>query len=383
MDLKKIRKEAEISQYLFDKASRKKIPLSGTFELSPVCNFTCKMCYVRKTLEEVRKSERKMLTYEKWIEIARQMQANGMLYLLLTGGEPFLLPDFWKLYEELGQMGFLISINTNGSLIDEKAIERLKKNCPTRVNVTLYGASDGTYESLCGAKGMFAKVDQAITAMKEAKIPVKLNCSLTPYNICDLERIVRYADEKELLLSATTYMFPPVRRDASMVGKNERFTPEEAAYYNLKRFRLQYGEEEYFQYLERLVKGIAAPPGLEESCVDIRDGSVRCRAGTASYWVTWDGWMTPCGMMSEPKVDLVEVSAMDGFRKINELCGKMKLSGVCEKCQNHPICNACAAVAVTETGEFGGIPKYLCANIAATQKLAEEELTNTKNKKSI
>ena len=40
--------EPRLTQYLFDRASRTLTPLSGTFELSPVCNLACKMCYVRK-----------------------------------------------------------------------------------------------------------------------------------------------------------------------------------------------------------------------------------------------------------------------------------------------------------------------------------------------
>lgn len=91
-------------------------------------------------------------TPDFWLELARQAKEQGMLYLLLTGGEPFLYPDFWMLYEELVKMGFVISINSNGSLIDEKIIEKLKKYPPARINITLYGASDETYERLCGIK---------------------------------------------------------------------------------------------------------------------------------------------------------------------------------------------------------------------------------------
>ena len=48
-----------ISDYLFRKASARKIPLQGAFELSPVCNFSCKMCYLRKTLEQIAQSGKK------------------------------------------------------------------------------------------------------------------------------------------------------------------------------------------------------------------------------------------------------------------------------------------------------------------------------------
>lgn len=380
MDVKKIRSEAALTQYMFTKASAAKIPLSGTFELSPICNFQCRMCYIRKTAKEVEDSIRPIMTYERWIELARELRNEGMVYLLLTGGEPFLWPDFWKLYEELSKMGFLISINSNGSLIDEETIERLKEFPPTRINITLYGASDDTYQSLCGVKGMFTKVDQVIMQLKNAGIPVKLNCSLTPQNVSDLEKMVSYAEERELILEAATYMFPPMRRDPSMVGKNERFTPYEAAYYNLKRYRLQYGEELYYQYLENVVQGIASPPGLDEFCIDPLDGKVRCRAGKSVFWITWDGWLTPCGMLNNPRIDITVHSFKEGWEKLVKESEDLTLSGVCTTCANRKICHSCAAVAAAETGRFSGIPRYLCEEMAVAKSLAESELARYSKK---
>ena len=81
---------ARITDFLFNKASGRKVPLNGTFELSPECNFACRMCYVRKTCREILAHDRPMVTLEQWLEIARQAREQGLLYLLLTGGEPFL-----------------------------------------------------------------------------------------------------------------------------------------------------------------------------------------------------------------------------------------------------------------------------------------------------
>ena len=93
-----------------------------------------------------------------------------------------------------------------------------------------------------------------------------------------------------------------------MIGKNERLTPAEAAYYDIKSYRLQYGDDLYYRFLENIVHGFVPPLGLDESCIDPKDGKVRCRAGKAAFWITWDGWLTPCGMMTEPKVELSEKS---------------------------------------------------------------------------
>lgn len=360
----------QLTEYLYTKAGRAGIPIGGTFELSPVCNFSCRMCYVRKTAKEVAQSPRPMLTLEQWLTIAREAREQGLLYLLLTGGEPFLWPGFWPLYEQLIDMGFLVSINTNGSLIDEAAIARLKRRPPRRINITLYGASDDTYESLCCVKGVFARVKRAIEGLQNAGIPVKLNGTMTPNNVCDLEAMVAYAKERKLILETTTYLFPPVRRDPAMTGVNQRFTPEDAARHHLRIFRLQNGEERYQAYLESIRKGAIPPPGLDESCVDPIDGRIRCRAGKAAFWITWDGWLTPCGMMPEPKVDAAAAPFPDAWASLVQVSRGLTLSGVCAQCPNQQLCHACAAMAVAETGSASGIPQYLCQMVEAMRSLA-------------
>lgn len=363
-----------LTDYMFYKADNAGIPLSGTFELTPLCNFSCRMCYVRKTAKEVRDSKRPMMTLDQWLTLAEEACDAGMLYLLLTGGEPTAWPDFWKLYEELIHMGLLVSINTNGSKLDDAAIQKLIQLPPRRVNLTLYGADDSTYENLCQVKNMFSKVDHSIHELLDAGIQVKLNCSLTPFNADDLEKLVAYAQERGLILDIATYMFPPLRRDESMVGSNERFTPEQAARYRLKAYQLQYGEEKYISFLRSIQNGSVAPPGLEEGCVDPVDGKIRCRAGKSSFWVTWDGWMTPCGMMTDPKMEIQDRPFRDVWQEVMEASHRIELSGVCGKCPNMQLCHACAAMAQTETGRFSGIPSYLCETVKEMKQLAEEQL---------
>ena len=135
--------------YLYSKAARQRIPLGGTFELSPVCNFSCHMCYVRKTKAELARLGKREITADEWIRMGKECRDAGMLYLLLTGGEPFLYPEFRRLYEALHEMGLLLILNTNGTLIDEETVGWLKDRAPSRVNVTLYGASRETYGRVC------------------------------------------------------------------------------------------------------------------------------------------------------------------------------------------------------------------------------------------
>lgn len=367
------KKPVTLTEFMLHKASRSRIPLSGTFELSPVCNFSCQMCYVRRTAKEVKEHERPMVSSEQWLKIAEEAREAGMLYLLLTGGEPLLWPDFWNLYEKLVRMGFLVAVNTNGSLLDQDALERFRRLPPRRINITLYGASDGTYEKLCRVKGVFSKVDRAVMGLKEAGIQVKLNCSLTPANADDLEEMVRYAKERKLILDIASYMFPPVRRDPTLIGENKRFTPEESARYRLKAYRLQNGKEKYQEYLNKVLEGKFSIPEKAESCADPMDGSIRCRAGNASFWITWDGWMTPCGMMSAPGQDLYEMDFKTAWERLSQTCSRLKLSGICKKCTAQEFCHVCAAMACAETGAVSGRPEYLCETVRCLKEIAGKE----------
>lgn len=361
-----------LTDFLYNKAGFHKLPLSGAFELTPMCNLSCRMCYVRKTAKEVADAPRPMLTASKWLDIARHAKEAGMLFLLLTGGEPLMHPDFWPLYEQLIHMGFLISINTNGTLLNADAAARFRALPPRRVSVTLYGASDDTYERLCGTKGMFQRVTQAIDLLRDAQVNVKINCSLTPDNAADLPAIVEFARSRELRLDAVSYMFPPVRRDNA--ADYRRFCPTDAAFYRLENQRLQNTPQMHRAYLEHICMGHSAPHAPEEGCVDPTDGKFRCRAGTAAFWITWDGWMTPCGMLSEPKQDLRGLNFSQSWSALTQSCEDLTLPMTCAQCGSRELCHPCPAMAYAETGSHKGVPPYLCKTTAELRRLAEQTL---------
>lgn len=74
--------EPPITEYLHAKAARQGIPLSGTFELTPLCNMNCRMCYVRMSREQ-QEAIRPLRTAAQWLELGRQAKEQGLLYLLL------------------------------------------------------------------------------------------------------------------------------------------------------------------------------------------------------------------------------------------------------------------------------------------------------------
>ena len=346
-----------LSDYLYRKASQKRVPLFGTFELSPVCNFACKMCYVRKTPAQIRQEGKELIPAEKWLELARACREEGMLYLLLTGGEPFLYPNFRELYEKLHQMGFLIYINTNGTLIDEETVQWLKAQAPCRVNITLYGSSPETYQRICGHADGYDRAMRAIRMLKEAGIPLVINASMIPENASDLESIIETGKALGIHTRVATYMFPPVRRDRE-VG-DSRFTPEESASMYLRKMRCTMSQDAYCQMLHR-----------QESRMETQEADdwgtqqeefMRCRAGRSTFWVNWEGKMTACGMIEFPLVvNPFEMSFRDCWNRLTDKVRSTPVLKGCAGCDKRDLCSPCVAMIHGETGTIDQKAPYMC-----------------------
>lgn len=378
-----------ITEYLHTKAARLGIPLNGTFEVTPLCNMNCRMCYVRMDREQ-QEAIAPLRTAEEWLELGRTAKERGMTYLLLTGGEPFLRPDFRQIMQGLHRMGFVLSINSNGTMIDEKTVEWLKETPPIRINITLYGASDETYGRLCRNPQGFTQVTKAIRLLKEAGILVKLNCSVTPYNAEDLEQIFAFAEKEELVVQATSYMFPPLRRDASKVGWNDRFSAEESAIQEAWINVYQNGREAYLKHMES--EEMASLSGdIEEDCMPVdeetpgngdsekKEGErIRCRAGKCSFWVTWDGRFLSCGMLpGENALNVFEAGFDAAWEQAKAEAAAIRLPVRCSTCSLKDKCRACAAMVYTESGNYHDVPVYRCQMAhayAGACRQVEEEL---------
>lgn len=353
--------EPKITEYLHAKAARMGIPLSGTFELTPCCNMSCKMCYVRMTKQQ-QEAIAPLHTAQEWLALAEEAKDMGMTYLLLTGGEPFLRPDFREILSGLNRMGLFVSINSNGTLIDEDTIAWLKETPPVRINVTLYGSSDATYERLCGNPKGYTQAVHAIRLLKEAGIVVKINCSITPHNVDDVDGIFAFAKQEGLVVQASSYMFPPVRRDSEQVGMNDRLSAEEAAYQSARISCLLNGEEQYLQRMKNR-NSIALPGDSGEDCPELpaEGEAIRCRAGKCSFWVTWDGRIMPCGMLpGEKAVNAFEVGFAAGWEDTKASAAAIRMPPKCTVCKMRDQCKACAAMAKCETGRFDQVPEYRC-----------------------
>ena len=199
-----------IEQALMMHARMQKTPINGSLELLPLCNLNCKMCYVRLTKAEM-EAQGRLRTWEEWLDVARQMKEAGVLFLLLTGGEPLMFPHFRELFVALKKMGMVLTINTNGTLLDEDWADFFAQHKPRRINITIYGSSEEMYRQLCQAPQGFEKATNAVRLLKARGVDVKISGSAAKANEDDVENIIRLGHSMKAPVAFDTYMMPATR----------------------------------------------------------------------------------------------------------------------------------------------------------------------------
>ena len=367
-----------LNDYLHARASAHGTPLSGNFELTPCCNLHCRMCYVRREYSEVAD---RMIGGKQWIDWGREATEKGMLYLLLTGGEPLTHPDFREIYTELHKLGLMIMLNTNGTLIDEDMVNFFAEKVPARVNLTLYGSSPETYERLCGDGSAYERAVKAICALNDRGIQVKLNFSATPSNCDDFPEIMEFAAKRHIRVQTSAYMFPGIRRDREFEN-GDRFPPREAGALLAQHDLLRFPREEFLARAEDMQNGRTLPDIQE--CFDQPTEHLRCRAGRSSFWITWDGLLAPCGMMTRPTANVREIGLAQAWEEIRAKTAEILVPSQCTQCSIRSYCVSCPAACLAETGEFTAVPTYLCEmtqayleNVRAkAEELREENCEN-------
>lgn len=350
--------ETRIGKYLHAKGRQLGTPVAGTFELTPRCNFNCKMCYVHLTQEEQRSRGRE-LTADEWIGIGEDAKNAGMIFLLLTGGEPTLRPDFPEIFEQLKKKGLVISINSNGLLLDGALRRLLCENPPSRINITLYGISNETYERQCGLPA-YDRVIENIRVLREAGVDVKINMSVTPDNCTDIQAVHDKAKELGAQIQATPYMFPPIRLHPECFGQNFRMDPLKAGTLIADNEAANKSEERLRKQYEAIKNGRLLEEDTDEDCMGTEADGMRCRGGKTAFWIDWDGKLLPCGQMVAPAADVLSLGFDEAWRQVRTSAADIRLPMECTVCKLKNICHPCAAMCYCETGRFDGKPEYVC-----------------------
>ena len=365
MDLYDINSQQELMLRI--RANEMHIPLGGSMELTPLCNMDCRMCYVRLSKNEMMERG-ELLTKKEWLRIAKEGFSEGLLFLLLTGGEPLLYPDFDELFTQLSKMGFVISVNTNGTLIDRGRAKLFAEHGVRRLNITLYGPDNETYSNLCKNPDGFTQVIHAAELLKKYNVPFRFTTSLTPQNIDTLPELFRVSKEMDVHLEPCSYMFPAIRRGGSP-GVQDRLSPEMAAESVMQKYLLEHpGVPLSLACKQTIESSKNRPRKISEK------NGFSCQAGRSGFWINWRGEMSACGIFHEAFISLTDHSFKECWSYIVSESGKMDNCSDCMDCEWQNLCMTCPAACYSETGSTSGKPEYLCHMTKEWVRLMEENI---------
>ncbi len=332
----------QFQDVMFYNARKHHIPYKGTFELTPRCNLHCKMCYMRLDPHQIKEQGRE-LTADEWISLGRMAFDMGTVDLLLTGGEIMLRSDFPRIYTALTDMGFLMRLFTNATLVTPEILDLLRDRPPQSMEITLYGASEDTYQRVCGWGEGYKRATQAIDELRTFLPSIALKTTLIRDNASDFPAMTKWANERALKLEYTALPFPAVRGACSHCRECRMDLEELVAFHEANGLQPETAD-------------CAQPDPSERK-------AIYCPAGEAAYVIEWTGNMVACNADDDPDRP-VGKPLEEGFENVwNRLAAfrtNKSLPKVCYACPVYAECSCCAVHHRIESGHYDKRAQYVC-----------------------
>lgn len=318
-------------RYLEVKARERGIPVTGQFELTPLCNFDCKMCYVHLQKDQLKTQT--VLTAEQWKELIRQAWKMGMIRATLTGGECLAYPGFKEIYLYLHSLGCEVVVLTNGFLIDDEWVSFFREHPPAQIRITLYGYDDDTYEKVTGRR-CFERIRTNILKLQDAGMPLTISVTPNRYLGEGIFETIRTAKKlsKSVLISNT--LFTP-RKETGRDEEEHRISDED--YVRMYTLLNSLDGKETIRIPKEELPPVGGPSHECSEC------GVECGAGRSSFNIDWKGTMHPCTRFYALEAFPVRDGFEKAWRSLNKEANSWPRVAECEGCAYASTCLRCPA----------------------------------------
>ncbi len=341
----------ELQQHL-EKQGRKLFYLH--VELTSFCNNRCLHCYVLQSNHYKPQHLPLNFVMALWEAAA----AEGVLFLALTGGEPLLHPDFPRLYEAAIRQGFLVTLLSNGTLIDEPMADFLAELMPYYISLSVYGVSADTYARVTGNPAGQAASFKAIELLRKRQVPLRVNFMLLRENYQEWPEFVRWAEQSGLPYSLDGGITPAQCGDLAPL--EHALSAEELARIECS---LPRGRRELAEQCAR----------QEQSPSDL---AFQCMAGLDRLFVNAWGRASVC--VEEPQSWPLDPHDVHGslrrlfYEEFPRFLAQEKLDAECQECSLWSLCRRCPAWRYKLTGRHGARVPYFCELARAEARMCAE-----------
>jgi len=277
----------------------------------------------------------------------------GCFWLLYTGGEIFARKDFLEIYTYAKQKGFLITLFTNGTIINEAIADYLVEWPPFAIEITLYGRTRETYEALTAVPGSYDRCLRGITLLKERGLPLKLKTVATSINKHEVGAMQQFAEDELGVDFKFDAQINP-RIDCSQSPLAVRLTPEEVVALDL------YSPKRANEYRHLVERDIQSPPNLAQS-----KEVYACGGGMNSFAINAYGEVGICIISQQETYGIREAGVNAVWEESLFALRSRKRTRVtkCIECRIQSLCGMCPANGELENGDRESPVEFLC-NVA-------------------
>jgi len=325
----------------FALAEDRYVPLSALVELTNACNVDCEHCY----LDLIPDSKIGALATEDWRRIFRELKAEGCLFLTLSGGELLVRKDWYELATYARRLGFALRLYTNGTLIDDRAADRIRDLKPLGVEISLLGGIALTHDAVVRRRGAFEKTLAGIRRLRERKVPVLLKCVVMRRNAHEVDTLRELGQR----LGCEVYFDLEISPKNNGSIEPTTLAPEEDVFVQAARNVL--GDEPDGGYLDGI-------PRAE------RLASAPCGAGRRTCHVGPTGDVHACTQWTRSLGNLRHTSFHDVWHHSTDLAlirrTRIQDFPVCASCELLNVCAPCMALSLLEQGTIDGPSPTKC-----------------------
>jgi radical SAM protein with 4Fe4S-binding SPASM domain len=323
---------------------KRRMPVEGSLEVTFRCNLRCAHCYLGSyrsgipDLQEMRLDEIRA--------IIDQIVDAGCMDFLLTGGEPFVRPDMLDIYDYARQKGLIVYLFTNATLLTPRIADHLAELPPFGTEITLYGATQETYERVTGIPGSYERCVRGIDLLVEREVPLKLKTMLMTLNQHELQAMREFSARRGLEFRYDPFLSGGHENSCNVLPL--RVAPEGGIDIECQDPARSDEMRDYY----RRFKGLK---------VD-QQYLYTCGAGLYSFHIDPYGRMSPCMTSRTRTYDLRQGSFLEGWEQFlpQERNLPATRSNRCSSCDIRSLCDQCVGRAIVESGDPEEPVDYLC-----------------------
>lgn len=332
--------------FVLSHAAKALIPIQAELEIISNCNFHCIHCYVEKSGSRIDDT-----TFYK---ISDQLKGMGCVWMLITGGEPLMHPDFFNMWRYAYEKGFELSLFTNGSLIDYRHIELFCTFPPETIEVTIYSLNNESQKAITGKAIDIQAMISKLTILKK-KSNIVLKAILLTHNFADCDGIKELAKTNGFRFRMDAIIHPSLDGNTSTI--NYRIQAEKAA-------QLAMSDSLSITQLCNSYQSSKLP-------FETNGYEFPCSAGVYSFHIDSNCNLNMCSIYRNKISDLRIESFQEGWGKLNNLrSSRRTIRTKCDSCKIKDICSLCPAIPrlYNEKPEF--IDEYICSYTKEIAKIA-------------